>query len=316
VKRGIFDTIRRGFDSTLTNWQLSLIRWVEVLVFAAIAVGAVLVILLPVFVSIGINLSEITDPDDLTSLGAALLSKWAIAIWVLVAAFVLITVFCAIHAFVEAGVARVLVDADRIAGPAVADARTRYRVFSMDRWMAGGKDGWWDVFLIYAAIWGIGGVILLIPAIALAVLMFLFREAEAAMVAVSCLGLVMFFAIAFVVAIVMGMWTNRAIVQWANDRRGVSAAVSEGSRAVRADLGRHLAILVVIIAVSFGASIVFSSFSFLAAVGETVTDSSPAFLMVTMPLRILVTVLGWGVSAFTTTWYLASYAALAVEGRR
>jgi hypothetical protein len=316
MKRPIFDTLRRAFDNTLMNWQLSLVRWVEVLVFAAVAIGAVLVILMPVFVSIGINLRDVASPDDVENIFSALLQKWAILVWIIVAVVVLLTVFSVAHAFVEAGIARVLVDAERIAGPAANEPRGRYRVFSMQKWMAGGKDGWWDVFLIYAAIWGLGGVVLLIPALALAALMFIFREQEGAMVAVSCLGLLLFFFVALIVAIVMGMWTNRAIVQWANDRGGVAQAMSEASKAVRGDLGRHVAILLIIIAVSFGASAFFSSFSFVAAIGAAATENNAAFMLVTLPLRILITVVSWAASAFITNWYLASYAALAVEGRR
>ena len=60
MKRTIFDTLRRGVDNTIANWALIVIRVVEVIVFALIAVGAALAVLIPLFVSIGL---QITDLD-------------------------------------------------------------------------------------------------------------------------------------------------------------------------------------------------------------------------------------------------------------
>ncbi|HEX2122882.1 MAG TPA: hypothetical protein VHL59_14720, partial [Thermoanaerobaculia bacterium] len=224
-------------------------------------------------------------------------------------------VFIAIHSFVEAGSARVLVDAERLAGPATGGARERFRVFSMERWLSGGKDGWWEVFWIYNIAWGLGGLVLLIPALPTIALMIAFRDNPGAAVAMGCFGLIAIFALMFLVAIVVGMWSNRAITEWAVHRAGVRDSLSGGWRAVKNDLGRHLLVALAILVVAFAGSTFFSSFSFIAAFGEAFSRNDGMVNLITIPIRMIAWLFSSAFSALIGSWYMASYSALAVEGR-
>lgn len=314
MRRGVIDTLRRGADNTFANWPLSLIRFSEVLLFGLIAVAAVIATVLPLLVSFGIHLADVHTPEEVETAMLTLLDKWVMLLWVMLGVLVMLLVFMIIHSFVEAGCAFVFVDADRAAGPQTAGPRQRYKLFSVERWMAGAKEGWWEVFWIYNLAWGAAALVLLIPLIPIAALVFALHDKPAPAIAVGCVGLVLFMLFAIVVAVVTGMWTNRSIVQWAAQRGEIRQALSTGWRAIKTDLGRHLLVALAIFVIAMAGSSFFASFSMFAAFGDSVRGTA-AFNMVTLPIRLVGSLLSSAFSAVIGSWYIASYAALAVENK-
>jgi hypothetical protein len=313
MKRGAFDVLRRGVDNTIANWPLILIRLGEMLLFGIMAVATVIAAVLPLLVSIGIEVSRIDSLDDLEGVGLALMDRWILLVWIFVAISVLLVLFVAIHSFIEAGSARVYVDAERAAGPATLGTRTRFRVFSMERWLAGAKDGWWAVFWIYNLAWSAAGLILLIPLLPTIAGMLLLRERPPAAVATGCVGLVLTGFLFIFVGAVTGMWVNRAITEWAAHRRGARESLTAAWAAFRGDLGRHLLIFVAVFIAAMAGSSFFASFSFFAAFGDVVGGHQGTFNLAMMPMRVLGSLLNSAFSAIVSAWYLASYSALATE---
>ncbi len=315
MRRGVFETLRRGLDNTVVNWGLIVIRVVEVVAFALISIAAALAMVVPLLVSMGIAIHDLDRPEDFESVFLALIDKWPWLIGIFAAACVLLLVFIAVHSFVEAGCARVAIDADRAAGPALEGVRTRFRVFSMQRWMAGGKDGWWTVFWIYNLAWGVAGLILLIPLLPTLLIMLFTKDTPPVMIATGCVGLAIALVLMIVVGIATSMCTTRATANWAIDRSGASASLSTAWAAVKADLGRHIIIALAIVVIAMAGSSFFASFSYMAAFGEAFSRTG-GIRFFTIPMRIFGTLLNWGFSAFVTSWYLAAYGALAVESSR
>ncbi|HEX6099638.1 MAG TPA: hypothetical protein VF432_25210 [Thermoanaerobaculia bacterium] len=314
MKRDVFATLRRGVDNAVANWGLIVVRVVEVLALAGIAIAAALAVIVPVLVSIGITVTGISTPEDLEELILSLYARWVWMIWIFLGISVLLLVFVAIHSFVEAGCARVAVDADRAAGPAVDGPRSRYHVFSLQRWWAGAKDGWWTVFWIYNLAWGVAGLILLLPLVPTAVIMLMARDTPAMLIGTGCIGLTVTLLLFIVVGIVTSMWTARATVEWATTRAGAAAALSDAWAAIKADVGRHLLIALAVVVIAMAGSSFFATFSYFAAFGE-MFHRSGVVQVFTIPLRLFGTLLNWGFSAFVSSWYLAAYGALAVEKR-
>ena len=312
MRRGVFDTLRRGFDNAVANWGLIVVRIAEMFLFGLIAVIAAFAIVVPILVSIGIQFANITTPDDLVEAMFTLMQQWMLLVWALVAVGVLLIVFVALHSFVDAGCARVYVDGERMAGPAVEGPRTRFRAFSMERWWAGGRDGWWQVFWIYNFAWGLAGLILLIPLIPTLLFMLVFRESPPMVITTGCIGLLLTGMLMILVAIVTGMWTNRAIADWAVHRTGAATTLSEAWRALKADLGRHVLIALAIFVVAMAGSSFFSSFSLISRFASSVHDTL-TFSLLTLPLSLAGSILSSMFSAAIAAWYLASYAALSVE---
>jgi hypothetical protein len=316
VKRGVFDVLRRGFDNTVANWPLILIRLAAQLLYVALAVGGAIAILVPTLISVGIRLENMVSPDDVMSALELLLQQWMIFVWIFVGITVLLLVIVLIQSFVTAGHARVAVDADRLAGPLTEGPRSRYRAFSMERWLAGATDGWWTLFWIYNLAWGAGGLILLIPLLPTLVLMLLFRNEEGLALATGCLGLAVSLLVLFVVGIVTNIWTTRAIASWALRRSTARGALAAAWREFRGDFLRHAGVAICIVVVGMAGSTFFAGFSMLGAFGDIVSREGGGagfggFFM--FPVRIIASLASTAFSAAVAGWYLAAYAALAVE---
>jgi hypothetical protein len=313
VKRGAFDVLRRGADNAVANWPLLLIRFGEMLLFGILSIVTVIIALVPILVSVGVELSKLTTAEDLENAGLALMGRWMLLVWLVVVFLLLTVIFLAVHAFVEAGSVRVYVDAERAAGPVVQGPRARYRVFSMERWMAGGKAGWWTIFWIYNLAWSAAAVILLIPLLPTMAGMLLFREQPPAAVVTGCIGLLVTGLLLIVVGAVTGMWVNRAINEWAVRRTGARESLSFAWTALRADLGRHVLVFIAVLVVAMAGSSFFASFSLFAAFGETFGHHHGIVNLATLPLRIVGSLLNAAFSGIVSAWYVAAYSALAAE---
>lgn len=312
-KRGVFDVLRRAVDNTIANWPLVLIRIGEMLLFGVLTVITVIVALMPILVSVGIELSKITGPDDLANAMFALMERWILLVWVVVAIFVLLLVFTAIHAFVEAGSARVYVDGERTAGAGMTGPRSRFRVFSVERWLAGAKDGWWTLFWIYNVAWSAACLILLIPLLPTMLGAILLREEPPVALTISCAGLAITVMVLIIVGPLTGMWINRSINEWAVHRSGIPESLAAGRSAIRADFGRHLLIFIAVFVVAMAGASFFSSFSIFAAFGDIAGNRHGGFNLFFFPLRIVGSLLNSIFSAIVSAWYLASYSTLATE---
>lgn len=312
-RRGVFDVLRRGADNTIANWQLILIRLGEMLVVGVLAVITVVAAFLPILVSVGIELSKISTPDDIANAALALMERWILLVWVVVAILTLGLILTALHAFVEAGSARIYVDAERTAGPGMTGLRTRFGVFSMERWLAGAKDGWWTLFWIYNVAGAAACTILLIPLLPTIAGMLLMREQQGAAIAIGCAGLAVTALLMLVVGVFTGMWINRAINEWAAHGYGVRESLAAGRAALRVDLGRHLLILIAVFVVAMAGASFFSSFSFFAAFGDVFGSRHGGINFSFAPIRLVGSLLSSVFSAVVSAWYLAAYAALATE---
>jgi len=304
----VADVLRRGIDSVLANWPLILMRIAESIVIAGVAIAAVLAILLPILVSIGISkfsdFEHIDDPYDFVR--ALLFNHWLIILYVLLGISVLLFVFIALHAFVEGGAAEVLVAAERQGGDETVDRR-RLEAFSMDRWLRGGTRMWWPIFWIYNATWGIGGLIMLVPLVVIAAVMILSRGNPAA-IAIGCVGLIATIFIVAIVAIVIGLWTEKAIIVLASRNEGTAAALSDSWAEMRSDWGRHLGVAFVIFVIAIGAAGVTGIFSMSLGFSRS---AGAQFLF--LPVRLGLSLVNTFVSAAIGNWFLASFAALTMR---
>lgn len=317
MKRSTTDVLRRGFESLLANWPLLFIRIAESFILVALAIGTVIALIIPFVVSLGLNDFDFSDVNEASELIAGLL----IDHWIpLVVAFVVISValvlFIAIHSFVEAGSARIYLDADDAASRALGTAPTGpgtrqvFSAFRADRWLLGGKDGWWAVFWIYNMAWGVASLVLIIPILALLVLILVFRETTAAAVTIGCAGGALVFLLAVVTVIITNMWTLRAIVSAVAYDEGWSSALRRAWRAMWDDFGRQFAVTFIIFVVLFGGSMLIAMMSSGMSFGSR---ESAAWSVFFAPMQIASSLLNSMFSAAMAGWLLASYATLVRE---
>ncbi len=310
MKRSTTEVLRRGFDSTVANWPLILVRIAEGIVFMMIILGSVVAAIVPVLVAAGISRfglhGETPSPDAIATI---VVRHAMLILYVLLIISVVLLVLVAIHSFVEAGCAKVYVDAERIAGDATPASRDRFRAFTVDRWFAGGRGSWWSVFWIYNIAWSFGGLIVLIP-LMLTLIFMILVDSGGARLAVGCGGLALSFLLMIPVAVIMSIWTQKATAIAVGRSAAAPAALRLGWHEIGSDAGRHIAVALIVLAVSFGGAMLISFATIpmsIARMHQPMPDLAfaPAQIGLSFVQSIFTSAVG--------LWFLASYVALTEE---
>ncbi len=209
------DVLRRGLDSSIANWPVLALRLAETVLVTMLIGLTVVMVVVPLAISIGLSaagLQEIVQSSETPAqvLNAVVAAHWLILIYILVAVSVALLVVICVHSFVMAASARTFVDGERAAG-AEASPRQRFAVFTFERWMAGGGQGWWPVFWIYNIAYGIAAIVILLPLLPIALLILVLQQAAASIV-LGCLALIIVVLMSIVVLIVTNIVCQKAIV--------------------------------------------------------------------------------------------------------
>ena len=303
MKRSAIDVLRRGFENALANWPLILIRIAEGVVFGVIIVGSIIAAVIPVLVTAGLSGDvDYRNPENVAQLFATLvIEHWVLLLYIFALFLLIFGVLIAIHSFVEAGCARVYIDGERTLG---------LKAFAADRWFRGGVGGWWAVFWVYNLAWSVGALILLGPLVLTMVGMLAVSEAMGR-VAIGCAGLGITLLLFLPTAILVGMWTQKAIVVCVSRTLGAVEALRAARREIKLDFGRHLAVMLVLMVLGFIAAMVISSMSFpLSIGGHRRVSFLPLFLA---PMQIALSFVQAVASAALHAWSLASFVALTEE---
>lgn len=309
MKRSATDVLRRGFENTVANWPLILIRIAEGILLLILAVVAVVAAIVPVIVSLGINTAIAQDPADAAEAILAMLTdQWMIFLYVFAVATVILVLLVAVHSFVEAGSARVYIDGERAAGAVAAPQRRAFSVFTVDRWLGGAKQDWWSVFWIYNIAWGVAGLIMLAPLLVVAALMAVLHENAPVMMAATCLGLFVSLFIMLVVMVVTNLWCEKAIVVCVARTHRATGALGEAWREFRADAGRHVAVALILFLLMIVGTAMFASVSFVGGLND-----SPGFVLALLPLQLFGSLANSVFSTIISAWFLACFAGLSVE---
>lgn len=311
MKRSVTDTIRRGFDNVVANWQLLLIRIAEGILFVLIAAIAIIAAIVPMALSVGLNTFEPKSPDEVAEFILGLFfDKWMLLVYLALLFLFLGLVYVTIHAFVEAGCARTYVDAERANAANPMPARQQFRFFTAERWFEGAKRFWWPVFWIFNATWGVGLLIITVPLLVTAILMLLLRESPAGALGVGCVGLIISVFVIIGVSIVTYIWCEKAIVVAIARDSGAVAAMSASWSEFKTDAARHLGVTIILFILLMVGQGLLSTFGM--AFGW---NDSLAFNLSLLPLQVLSQLASTVFSAFMTSWFLACFAALSVESR-
>ena len=312
MTRTAADALRRGFDNVIANWQLLVIRMAEGLAFTIIIFGALLGIVVGIAAaSFGIDFDASTaTPESIYGALEILMQKWVFVAIGIVAFLGVLAVLMLIHCFIEAGIVRVHVDAERAAGPALIGPRSRYQQYTSERWIAGAKRGWRVLFGIYNVIWGLWAVLLLIPflPIATAVLLMIRQEDLQAAAGVGCVGLALLVLIMLPLTIMASVWSRKAIVIALARNAGTRESIGFAWREIRSDFVRHLLVALAVIAVGLALGGFTAGFSM---AGSFI--KARVFLLLLVPLRLLTSVLNSLISGAMASWLTASFAALTPE---
>jgi hypothetical protein len=310
LKRSISDVLRRGFESTIANWPVIVLRIAEALVFAAVIIGGIIAAIVPAIVAAGLSKDDIMSSGD----PAAAVVEWMIGHlvlfgWMFALAFVVLGVLMAIHSFVEGGSAQIYVDAERTAVRRGAAGRAAFDAFSIDRWLAGGAATWWRIFWLYNLAWSVGLLFVLVPLVFTLAAMLLIGDGVGKIVA-GCAGLTLAVLVLIPVYVVTSIWCTKAITICVARSLPAAESLRLGWRAIRADLGRHLAIAVIVFVVSLALNSLVSGFS----IPMSFTSQKlPSVALLFAPVRMVGGVIQSVVSAAIGSLLLACFVSMTEE---
>jgi len=310
VRRSIADVLRRGFDSTVANWPVIALRIAESLVFAGIAIAAILAAVVPALVAAGLSKDDIANSSD----PASAVMLWVVDhlmlfVWFFALAFIVLGIMIAIHSFVEGASAQIYVDGERSAARRNAAARDDFRAFSVDRWLAGGAASWWRIFWLYNLAWSVGLAFVLVPLV-MTMIGIIAVSGNTGRIVVACSGLALAALIFIPVAIITSIWCTKAITVCVARAIPARESLRVAWSAIRTDLGRHLAIAVLMFAISMALNSVTSAFSF----PMTFTEHKlPAAALMFAPMRIAAGFVQGMVSAAVGSCLLACFVSITEE---
>ena len=310
MKRSLPDVLRRGLDSTIANWPVIVLRIAESVLLIGIVIASIIVAIVPAVIAAGLSKDEIINSSD----PAAAVIEWLIGhvmlfVWMFALAFIVLGVLLAIYAFVEGGTAQIYVDAERNAKRLPVSTRDSFRAFSVDRWLAGGAASWWRIFWLYNWAWSIGLVFVLVPLmLTIGGLILISDTAGRVVVAFVGLGTAVFVLIP--VTIVVSIWCTKAITICVARSLPARESLRLAWRAIRDDLGRHLAVAVIAFVVSMALNSVVSAFSIPMTISSHHVPSLELFFT---PVRLASGLVQSMVSAGIGCWLIACFVSMTEE---
>jgi hypothetical protein len=310
LKRSLSDVLRRGLDSTIANWPVIALRIAESVVLIGIVIASIIVAIVPAIVAAGLSKDEImSSSDPASAIVGWLIGHLMLFVWMFALAFIVLGVLMAIHAFVEGGAAQIYVDAERNAKRHPGGGRDAFRAFSVDRWLAGGAASWWRIFWMYNWAWSVGLLFVLVP-LMLTIAGLVLISDTAGRVVVGCAGLAIAILILIPVGIIVSIWCAKAITICVARSLPARESLRLGWRAVRDDLGRHVAVAVIAFVVSMALNSIVSAFS----IPMTITQHQmPSMALIFTPVRLASGVIQSIVSAAVGAWLIACFVSMTEE---
>lgn len=341
MKRNITEVLRRGLDTTIANWPVILLRITESVLFAGIIIAAILAAVIPAVVAAGLSKDDIVNSADP---GGAVL-EWVtghimLFVWIFALAFIVLGVMVAIHSFIEGASTQIYVDAERAArrrsdslvrstapsvglesptyvntapataGPdRLAQPRDDFRAFTFDRWLSGGASSWWRIFWVYNLAWSVSLIFVVVPLIITLIAMLAVSDTVARVI-IGCAGVGIAVLILIPVGIATSIWCKKAITICVARAMSANESLRLGWREFRADLGRHLAIAVIVFVLSMALNSLVSAFSMPMNITQ---HRVPDLTLMFAPVRIATGVLQGMIGAAVSSFFLACFVSMTEE---
>jgi hypothetical protein len=259
----------------------------------------------PAIVAAGLSKDDIINSSDPASAVITwLVGHLVLFVWMFALAFVVMGVLIAIHSFIEGGSAQIYVDAER-----ASKSSNDLRAFSIDRWLSGGAASWWRIFWLYNFAWSVGLIFVLVPLVITIAAMLVVSDTPIR-IGIGCVGVAVAVLVLIPVGIVTSIWCTKAITICVGRALSARESLRLGWREVRADLGRHLAIAVILFVVSMAVNSVFSAFT----IPMNITSHQlPSMALMFAPVRVFAGVMQGVVGAAVGSCLLACFVSMTEE---
>lgn len=302
-----FDVLRRSFDNTVANWPLVLMKLAELMAAIVLIVVAVAISLAPIIFA-GVSLSAAPAGDTPEEFLRWLGASWPLFVVVFVVATVLVLVLVGVHAFVQAATIGIALDGDRAAGPAIEGDRKRYGAFAAEKWVAHGKRHWWTAFLVYNVVWGIAGLVMMLPLLPTALAAWWLRDGNGLWIT-GCIGLAITAGVALIVGMIAFVWSNLAIVAAVARDLETGSAIRDGGRIFRSAIVDVIVVVVGLWAISAATGMMFVA----AHMSISAVSMIPLAGFITLPFQFGASFVQNAISLFLGIWMMAAFATIVVR---
>jgi hypothetical protein len=299
--RGPGDFLRRSLDNALANWPLLLINIAAQVASVAVIFIGILVAVLPL-IMFGVLAAAAPKGDPEVWLTKLFENNPLIILYLVAVVSLLIIPIMIVYSFVEAGRLGVYLDGERNADLLGSSARPAFKVFDPTAWAAHAKANWWRIFLLYNIVWGIYGLILLIPLALIVGAMVVLHETPS-VVGVGCLLGAAFLLLAVFFAFVFGIWSKVSNTLCVQGQRGVGESMRLGWAFMREQFGGLLVLTIILIAISLALG--GSLFGVYFMIG--IASSIPGVAVLLVPLQVALSLGQSLLSAVITGWFTAAY---------
>lgn len=297
MKRNPVELVLRALWNAVANWQLVAIRMVESVVFVFVIFLALLATIIPAAVAAGLSkLNVFRSEDARSAIADFIVNQWPLILWTVVVIFLVTGVMIVGHSLIVAGSIRVYLDGERAAGR--RSGLDAFTVFRGDAFWAAAKRGFWRVFWIYNLGWGLGALIVTVPLL-LVLLLIRFSADTQTMLVLTGVALIVAILMAIPIGLVTTVWVGRALIESEQGQLPARAALTASKKAIRADLGGHILVPLLVFVISFGAIGVTSGIGGFSAISDVLG-----------PLDLIASLLQMLVSALASAWMLAAFAGL------
>ena len=286
------------------------LRIAESVVLIGIVIASIIVAIVPAVVAAGLSKDEIMNSSDPPSaIVGWMIGHLMLFVWMFALAFIVLGVLLAIHAFVEGGIAQIYVDGERNEKRHLAAGRDAFRAFSVDRWLAGGAATWWRIFWLYNWAWSVGLLFVLVP-LMLTIFGLVLISDTVGKIVVACVGVAIAILVLIPIAVIVSIWCTKAITICVARSLPGRESLRVAWRAVREDLGRHVAVALIAFVVSMALNSIVSAFS----VPMTITQHQlPSMALFFTPVRLVSGVFQSMVSAAVGCWLMACFVSMTEE---
>lgn len=292
--RNPVDLTIRALKSAVANWQLVAIRMVEGVVFVFLTIMALLATIIPVAIKAGLGKLTVADSGTAIDILARFLDEqrelilWTFGVLILVTGVMMV-----VHSLIVAGSARVYLDAEHVPGEDFA-------VFRGETFWAAAKRGFWRVFWIYNIAWALAGLLILLPVLFSLVVVLIAHDTMSGVI----LALVFFggaVVVSLPIGIITSIWVGRALIDGERGQLPAREALKVARRAIRADLGSHAAVVLLVMIISIGGMMVLSGMANAFSSGGDIFNPLQLFGSLAQTLG----------GSLASAWMLAAFAALA-----
>jgi hypothetical protein len=321
VKYRVTDVIRRAFENALANWPMMLLRFASGILMMVVCFGAVVALLVPVAIWFGLSLANTDawrnlDPEQIVP---TLVAHGAFIILGLLFLCAVVMVLACIYAFVEAAVSRIYYDGEMAATAREATgdrSSARFNAFTIARFFEAGRTFWWRTFMVYNTIWGACLAIVLIPLLVTLAVIYTLKGSPVA-IGIGCLMLLLSLMLLVVLAVGASAWCTKSVMVVVSTGARAGDAIRTAWREFRVDVGRHLAVVVLLVVVSMALSSALSSISLFSNIAHRSDAFGPLGPLTLMfaPARILAQLLSSVVGAVVGAVYTAAFATLQADRR-